>query len=59
MMTAMPRPRQFGDDFVDGRARADVDAAGRFVEDDDLRLAEDAPSDHDFLLIAARQFADR
>ena len=33
------RFREAVDDLVDRRARADVDAAGRFIEQDDLRVA--------------------
>ena len=50
---------EFGDDFVDGRASADIDAARRLVENDDLGLAQDALGDDHFLLVAARQRSDR
>jgi NAD(P)-dependent dehydrogenase (short-subunit alcohol dehydrogenase family) len=45
------------DDIVDCSAGAHVDATGRFVQDDDLRLPRDAPGDHDLLLVAAGELA--
>src|SRR5690606_30835733 len=38
---------------------ADIDAARRFVENQDLRLARDPAGEDHLLLIAARQLADR
>ena len=49
---------EIGDDVVDRGARADVDAAGRLVENDDFRLAQNALGDDDFLLVAARELVD-
>src|ERR1700733_2070746 len=46
------------DKFVDLSDRADVNAARRLVEDDQLRLLHQRFGDHNLLLIAARKFDD-
>ena len=46
------------DEFVDLDDRADVDAARRLVEDDQLRLLDQRLGDDDLLLIAARELDD-
>ena len=45
------------DDLVDFNFRADIDAARGLVEEDDLRLGHERFAEHDFLLIAAGEFA--
>ena len=45
--------------LVDLGARADVDAAGRLLEEHDLRLGAEPLADGDLLLVAAGQRADR
>ena len=47
------------DEAVDLGLGADVDAAGRLVQDQDLRLAGDPAGEDNLLLVAARQLADR
>ena len=39
--------------------RADVDATGRFVDDQDLRPQRQPPRQNDFLLVSAREVARR
>ena len=58
MMTARPSRGKLAHEFVDGGLRADVDALGRLVEDDDLRLGRQPLGDHDLLLVAAGERAD-
>jgi hypothetical protein len=41
------------DEFVDGNLRADIDALGRLVEDQDIRIRKQPARDDDLLLIAA------
>ncbi len=48
---------QFGHEVVHGRFRADVDALGRLVKDDDLRLGRQPLGDHHLLLVAAGKVA--
>jgi hypothetical protein len=45
------------DDLVDFELRAHIDAACRFIEQDDARLGEQGFAEHDFLLVAAGEFA--
>ncbi len=58
MMTARPARGQFAHEVVHGGLGADVDALGRLVQDDDLRLGRQPLGDHHLLLVAARQRAD-
>ena len=46
------------DDLVDLQLRADVDAARGLVEEDDAGLGHERLAEHDFLLVAAGEFAD-
>ena len=46
---------QRGDERVDLLARADVDAAGRLVEEEEARRPLEPLAEHDLLLVAARQ----
>ena len=50
---------EFRDQAVDLGLRADVDAAGRLVEDQDARMGHQPAGDQHLLLIAARQVDDR
>ncbi len=50
---------QFRQRAIHLRLRADVDAARRFVDDQHLRIGREPFAEHDLLLIAARQRADR
>ena len=52
------RRGQLGDDPVDLDLGPDVDAAGRFVEDEQARLRRQPLGEDDLLLVAARQRAD-
>ena len=58
-MIARPGRGQLGDDPVDLDLGADVDAAGRLVEDQEPRLRRQPLRQHDLLLVAARQGADQ
>ena len=58
-MTGVPELETSRKDAIDFGARADVDALGRFVGDDQARLREQGARHHDFLLIAAGQRQDR
>ncbi len=49
---------QLAHESVDRGLRADVDALGRLVQDDDQRLGCEPLADNDLLLIAARKRAD-
>src|SRR3984957_2662627 len=49
---------EFVDDLVEIGDRADIDAAGRFVEYHELGDLSQRPGNDDFLLIAAGQFDD-
>ena len=51
--------RKLADDVVDLDLRADVDAVGRFVEQQDLGSRQQRTREQGFLLIAARQGHDR
>ena len=51
--------RQPVDELVDLELRADVDAARRLVEQQDLRLRQQRLAEHDLLLVAAGKRADR
>ena len=55
----MPACGRGAEQLVDLRLGADVDAAGRLVEQQQLRLGEQPPAEHDLLLVAARERADR
>src|SRR3954453_9693114 len=50
---------QGGDDIVDLRPGANIDAARRLVEDDDLGLAGDILGQHHLLLVTARKVIGR
>jgi hypothetical protein len=50
--------RDFGDEAVDFCLGADIDAARRFVEDEDLRIGQQPAADQRLLLVAARQVLD-
>ena len=50
---------QLADQRHDLRVRADVDAARRLVENEDARVGDQRARQHDLLLVAARQLADR
>ena len=51
-------PRQVGDHLVDLDFGGDVDAAGRLVEDVELRALDEEPlGEDDLLLVATRQLA--
>ena len=56
----MPRTLggQLADQRVDLRLGADVDAAGRLVEEQHARLRQQALGERDLLLVAARQRVD-
>src|SRR5581483_12465513 len=49
---------ELGDHLIDCGPRADVDAAGRLVQDDNLGISQDARRDHYFLLVAAGELID-
>jgi len=51
--------REVGDDAVDLGLRADIDAAGRLVDDEDARLRLEPARERELLLVAARQRRDR
>ena len=55
--TATPSLRELADQVVDAGLGADVDAARRLVEDQDLRLRLQPLGEHDLLLVAAREEA--
>jgi hypothetical protein len=55
----LPLLRQVVEDAVDLLLRADVDAAGRLVEDEDVAVLQQPLGDDDLLLIAAREVLDR
>ena len=57
--TATPRSASAADQRVDLRAGADVDAAGRLVEQQHPAVAQQPAGQHDLLLVAAGQRADR
>ena len=57
--TAMPLVGEAADQAVDLGAGADVDAAGRLVEDEHARRAREPAADDDLLLVAAAQAPDR
>ena len=52
-------PRELLDGSVDGHLGADIHAARRLVEDEDLGLARQPLGEEDLLLVAAREVADR
>ena len=58
-MTALPAVGQLVDDAIDLVFGADVDAAGRLVQDQDFRIGEQPFRQHDLLLVAAGQMAGR
>lgn len=49
---------EVGEEAVDFEASADVDAAGGFVEDEDIAIAEEPAGYDDLLLVAAAEFDD-
>ena len=51
--------RQFAHELVHRRLRADVDALGRLVENEDARVRSEPFADDDLLLVAAGQLAQR
>ena len=55
MRMHLPSARQPGDEGVDLVLGADVDAARRLVEDQQLGLGEQPLAEHHLLLVAARQ----
>ena len=55
--TALPCVGELVDELVDFDLCADVDAAGRLVEKDDLRLGLQRFAEDDLLLVAAGEFA--
>ena len=57
-MTPMPLGRELVDQPIDLRLGADVDAAGRLVEDEQHRLARQPAREHHLLLVAAGEFRD-
>ena len=57
-MTALPRRHEPVDDGVDLVLGADVDAAGRLVEDQHVGIGEQPLRQHDLLLVAAGELAD-
>ena len=56
--TPMPSVRQPPDHRIDRAARADVDPAGRLIEDQELRGHENPSRQHDLLLHSARERQD-
>ena len=59
MSTARPARRLLRDDLVDLRLAADVDAARRLVEQQDVGVLMQQPADRHLLLIPARERAHR
>ena len=57
-MTAMPSSASAVDELVDLGDRADIDAARRLVEDDQLRLLHQRLGDDHLLLVAAGKLDD-
>ena len=55
---ATPLVGQLADKFIDRRLGADIDAAGRLVEDEDPAGQDQPAAQHAFLLIAAAQPPD-
>ena len=55
--TATPASARAADECVDLRAGADVDAAGRLVQQQHPAVAQQPAGQHDLLLVAARQRA--
>src|SRR5450631_2945792 len=51
--------RAFGEQLEDFGLRTDVDTATGLIEQNNLRIRHQHLADHDFLLVAARQRADR
>ena len=56
--TAMPSPREVGDELLDLGLGADVDAAGGLVEDQQPRLGDQPAGQQHLLLVAAGEVAD-
>ena len=56
--TAFPGSRRAADQLVNLRLAADVDAARRFIEQEDARLVIEQPAKRDLLLVAAGEFVD-
>ena len=59
MMMRIPALRELVHELVDLVLGADVDAAGRVVQDEDPRLGHQPLGDDDLLLVAAREGLDR
>ena len=55
----MPAFRERAHDGVDSGARADIDADGRAIEDQEARIGREPLGQDDLLLVAARQRRDR
>ena len=55
---AEPEIGEFADEFLDLRLGADIDAARRLVEDEQLRVGAEPAREQNLLLIAAAQLAD-
>ena len=58
-MIASPRLGELADDIEDPGARADIDADGRRIQDEELRLGGQPFGDGDALLVAAGKRRDR
>ena len=58
MMIVLPCFGQLGDDSVNLGLGADVNAARRFVENDNFRVVQQPFGQHHFLLVAAAQGFD-
>ena len=58
MITATPCPASCDDEPVDLRLGADIDAARRLVEDEDLRIGQQPAADQHLLLVAAGKVLD-
>src|SRR5699024_3985381 len=54
----LSRSRQILQEAVDLLLCGDVDAAGRFIEDEDVAITHQPFRDHDLLLVSARQQLD-
>ena len=57
-MIALPCSGQVGEQLVNFELGAHVDAAGGFVENQDVAIAEKPLGNDDLLLVAAAQFDD-
>lgn len=57
MITALPCCTRLAEQQVNIALGADIDAAGRLIEDDDIRVVQQPLGDNDLLLVAAGQVA--